>query len=265
MTGSPPKKIDQLRALMAAGGWAKALALAARFPDLGDHKDRIKGGHEARVHGAFYAQLGKDPKALIEDGIQALKERYGDPDKQQPEEKKDMTSPTLQKMVLKSLSEVDYGKPIGRLMRDLDIAEDDAQGKAKLKTTLAAMKKDGSISFRKSNATWKFLQPGDPAPAKRAPKQAKAQRKTKDPGSIKPVLEKIKVEAAERAKKQGRKPKQRRDHTVRVTTAQTVPASIQMIARSAEEISKRIADSVQNIDGLISTLQTIRTRISVGA
>lgn len=77
MANLPPKKIDQLRALMAAEQWDKALALAARFQDLGHHKAQIKRGHEARTNGRFYAQIGKDPEQLIAEGIAALKERYG--------------------------------------------------------------------------------------------------------------------------------------------------------------------------------------------
>lgn len=76
--GMPPKKIDQLRALMAAADWRGALALAARFHELGDHRDAIKRGHEAYVHPRFYAQLGQDPAALVALGVQALKDRYGD-------------------------------------------------------------------------------------------------------------------------------------------------------------------------------------------
>ncbi len=75
----PIRKIDQLRALMAAGAWVQALAMAARFADLGAHRDRIKRGHEASGNARFYAQIGMDPGALIADGIEALKERYGSP------------------------------------------------------------------------------------------------------------------------------------------------------------------------------------------
>ena len=70
------KKIDQLRALMAAAKWREALRLAAKFHDLGAQKDRIVRAHEAAAWPDFYRQLGKDPDALIADGIAALKERY---------------------------------------------------------------------------------------------------------------------------------------------------------------------------------------------
>lgn len=71
-----PKKIDILRDLMSSGSWEKALSLAAKFPNLGDHKADIVRGHEAYSNGSFYAQIGKDPAALISTGIEALKARY---------------------------------------------------------------------------------------------------------------------------------------------------------------------------------------------
>lgn len=77
--GSPPRKIDRLRDLMRAGRWDAALALAARWPRLGDHAQAIRLGHEAAAHPGFYRQLGKDPEQMREAGITALRERYGDP------------------------------------------------------------------------------------------------------------------------------------------------------------------------------------------
>jgi len=73
---TPPRKIDQLHAYMAAGDWPRALALAARFPRLGPHRDAIVRGHEALVHPRFYAQVGRDPLAAVTAGIAALRARY---------------------------------------------------------------------------------------------------------------------------------------------------------------------------------------------
>lgn len=73
------RKIDTLRGLMAEGRWREALALAARFQDLGDHKRRIKLGHEAWVHPRFYLELGRDLEAMKADGALALRERYDEP------------------------------------------------------------------------------------------------------------------------------------------------------------------------------------------
>ena len=70
------KKIDILRVHMERGEWDKALALAARFPRLGEHRDAIIGGHNARLYPRFYREIGKDPDAVYQAGIDALKARY---------------------------------------------------------------------------------------------------------------------------------------------------------------------------------------------
>ncbi len=73
----PPRKIDSLRRAMAAGDWAGAIALAAKFPRLGDQKTAIMRAHEAYARPDFQRQLGRDPEALKADGIAALKGKYG--------------------------------------------------------------------------------------------------------------------------------------------------------------------------------------------
>lgn len=75
--GLPPKKIDVLRAFMAAGDWRSALGLAAKFPRLGEHKTVITRAWEAVQRPEFYRAIGKDPEALIGEGVAALRERYG--------------------------------------------------------------------------------------------------------------------------------------------------------------------------------------------
>ena len=69
-------KLSKLKALAAVGDWQAALRIAARFPHLGDHKAAIKRAHEAFENGHFYRQIGKDPEALIAEGIAALRSRY---------------------------------------------------------------------------------------------------------------------------------------------------------------------------------------------
>ncbi|MCA1776057.1 MAG: hypothetical protein LC676_10740 [Loktanella sp.] len=69
-------KLSKLKAAAAAGDWPLALRIAARFPQLGDHKEAIVRAHEAHANARFYRQLGKDPDALIAEGIDALKTRY---------------------------------------------------------------------------------------------------------------------------------------------------------------------------------------------
>ena len=70
-------KLSILRAHMAAGEWRAALRLAARFPQLGNAKADITRAWEAIQRPEFYASIGKDPAALIDAGIAALRRRYG--------------------------------------------------------------------------------------------------------------------------------------------------------------------------------------------
>lgn len=70
-------KISQIRSAVAANDWRKALAIAARFPQLGEHKKAIVTAHECLAHPGFYRQLGKDEAALVDAGKAALRERYG--------------------------------------------------------------------------------------------------------------------------------------------------------------------------------------------
>lgn len=69
-------KLDQVKQAAAANDWALALRIAAKFPQLGEHKRAIVTGHEALVHPEFYRQLRKDPAALVEAGKEALRQRY---------------------------------------------------------------------------------------------------------------------------------------------------------------------------------------------
>lgn len=72
----PAKKLGILRAHMAACEWRAALALAASFPRLGDHKTAIERGHQAFVRPEFCRAIGRDPDKLIAEAIRALRERY---------------------------------------------------------------------------------------------------------------------------------------------------------------------------------------------
>lgn len=70
-------KLAEIKEAAAAGDWAKALRIAAKFPQLGEHKKAIITAHECIVHPGFYSQLGKCEAQLIEDGKAALRARYG--------------------------------------------------------------------------------------------------------------------------------------------------------------------------------------------
>lgn len=69
-------KLSKLLKLMETGHWREALALAARFPNLGQHRNAIKDAHEAFEHPRFFEQIGKNPHAVIQAGVDALKSRY---------------------------------------------------------------------------------------------------------------------------------------------------------------------------------------------
>ena len=75
--GLPPKKIDLVRAAMAANDWRGAVAIAAKFPRLGDEKDAIMAAQEAYTRPDFQRQLGRDVEALKAAGIAALRGKYG--------------------------------------------------------------------------------------------------------------------------------------------------------------------------------------------
>jgi hypothetical protein len=69
-------KLQTLKDAAAAQNWQGALRIAAKFADLGEHKAAIVRGHEAHSNARFAVQLGRDPAADIEAGIQALCARY---------------------------------------------------------------------------------------------------------------------------------------------------------------------------------------------
>ena len=70
------KKIDELKALMTAGEWHKAIRFAARFPRLGDERQAIQTAASALLSPGLYRQMGKDPDAMVAEGVAALKGRY---------------------------------------------------------------------------------------------------------------------------------------------------------------------------------------------
>jgi len=74
---TPPTKLSQLRQLMAAGDWDRAIAFAAKFPRLGDDGPAIMRADKAIKNPVFYRQLRKDPDALRAAGVAALRSRYG--------------------------------------------------------------------------------------------------------------------------------------------------------------------------------------------
>jgi hypothetical protein len=76
MTKMPPTKLSVLLGLMASEDWRKAIALAAKFQDLGDQRGAVLDAHMAYTNPRFVRGIKKEPEALIVAGIAALKQRY---------------------------------------------------------------------------------------------------------------------------------------------------------------------------------------------
>lgn len=76
VSAQPETKLSKLLALMRAGEWGKAMSLAAKFGELGEHKAAITRAHNAALNPAFYTQLHQSPAEHIQAGIAALKARY---------------------------------------------------------------------------------------------------------------------------------------------------------------------------------------------
>lgn len=64
--------------LLDEGKAAEALKLAAGFPRLGDEKKAITQGWAALSRPDFYRSIGKDPDALVKEGVAALRRFFGD-------------------------------------------------------------------------------------------------------------------------------------------------------------------------------------------
>ena len=77
MADLPPSKLSKIRDALAAGRDRDALRIAAKFPQLGEHRDRITKGWAAAQNPDFYREIGCDPDALERDAVAAIRERYG--------------------------------------------------------------------------------------------------------------------------------------------------------------------------------------------
>jgi hypothetical protein len=69
-------KLSKLKAAMAAGDWRGALAIAARFPQLGEHRAAILDGHTAYTNPRWLLCLHRDVEQVKQAGIAALIARY---------------------------------------------------------------------------------------------------------------------------------------------------------------------------------------------
>lgn len=70
-------KSEQIRAAWAAGDQIGALRIASRFFDRSPETVVIRRGWEAHTSPGFYRQIGKDPAALTQAGLDALAAKLG--------------------------------------------------------------------------------------------------------------------------------------------------------------------------------------------
>ena len=69
-------KLSKLIEAAQANDWRKAISIASKFPQLGDHKTEITRAQMAYTNPGFCRQIGRDPDACIEAGRLALIARY---------------------------------------------------------------------------------------------------------------------------------------------------------------------------------------------
>jgi hypothetical protein len=77
MEGEMQTKLSKLKEFMQEGMWGDAILLAAKFGDLGAEKESILKAREGLLRPTFQRQIGRDPNALIDAGVDALTRRYG--------------------------------------------------------------------------------------------------------------------------------------------------------------------------------------------
>jgi hypothetical protein len=70
-------KSEQIRAAWAAGDQIGALRIASRFFDRSPETAVIRRGWEAHTSPVFYRQIGKDPAAMTQAGLDALAAKLG--------------------------------------------------------------------------------------------------------------------------------------------------------------------------------------------
>lgn len=75
--GGMETKLQKLKDAAESGDWRKAIAIAARFPRLGEYRGAILDAQSAYTNPAFMAQIGRDPDACIRAGMSALIAAYG--------------------------------------------------------------------------------------------------------------------------------------------------------------------------------------------
>ena len=69
-------KLSKVKTAYLSGNYNEALRIAAKFPDLGEHRKQITLAAECLTNPRFYKQLGINIDQAINDGIIALAIRY---------------------------------------------------------------------------------------------------------------------------------------------------------------------------------------------
>lgn len=72
----PTTKLSQLRTMMDAGEWDKALCFAAKFQQLGTQARAITRAADCIKNPGMYTQMGRDITAIKAAGVLALRERF---------------------------------------------------------------------------------------------------------------------------------------------------------------------------------------------
>ena len=70
-------KLSILKNHASTGDWKRAIAIAAKFHDLGEQRNAILDAHIALTNPRWTRGLGKNVDAVISAGILALCARYG--------------------------------------------------------------------------------------------------------------------------------------------------------------------------------------------
>lgn len=69
-------KLSKLKTALENGDIAKAISIAAKFPNLGQERNAILDAHTAITNPRWVKGLGKDVEVCIANGISALRLRY---------------------------------------------------------------------------------------------------------------------------------------------------------------------------------------------
>jgi hypothetical protein len=70
-------KLNRVLAYMDGGDWRAAISLAAKFGQLGRHKEAILRAQSAINNPGFYTQIGHDLDAIMARGREAMRARFG--------------------------------------------------------------------------------------------------------------------------------------------------------------------------------------------